>query len=80
MSMSIDSASAVDASGAVGGSGLAWPFSLTLVKQLFAVVHAGRPYWLRYAVRSLSALGSSNAPMIATVAPLPWVEAADVRL
>src|SRR3954447_20080851 len=31
----------------------------TLRKQPFAVVHAGSPYWARYAARSLSAFGSS---------------------
>src|SRR5207248_957573 len=55
------------------GSGLAWPFSLTFLKQPFAVVQAGRPNCERYAARSDSAFGSSCASTIPTVAPLPPV-------
>jgi hypothetical protein len=29
--------------GGFAGSGVAWPFSLTILRQPFAVVHAGRP-------------------------------------
>src|SRR5438105_6134260 len=53
------------------GSGLAAPFWLTFLKQPFAVVHAVRPYWLRYVARSSSARGSSYASTMATGAPVP---------
>src|SRR5262244_2535210 len=51
------------------GSGLAWPFWFTFLKQPFAVVHAGRPKLLRYLARSASALGLSIASTMAMVAP-----------
>src|SRR5689334_21332012 len=49
------------------GSGDVAPFWLTLRKQPLAVVHAGRPNWLRYTARSDSAFGSSKASTIAMV-------------
>ena len=49
------------------------PFWLSLRKQPFWVVHAGRPYALRYTARSASAVGSSLASTIATVLPAPPV-------
>ena len=55
------------------GSGLAAPVWFTLRKQPLAVVHGGRPNWDRYVARSDSALGSSNASTMATVAPAPAV-------
>jgi hypothetical protein len=45
-----------------------------LVKQPFAVVHAGKPNWLVNTARSLSAAGSSNASTIAIVSPPPALE------
>src|ERR1039458_3625623 len=53
------------------GSGDAWPFWLTFLKQPFAVVQAARPYCDRYTARSASAVGSSLASTMATMRPLP---------
>src|SRR5438477_97540 len=55
------------------GRGVVLPFWLSLRKQPFWVVHAGRPYALRYTARSASAVGSSLASTIATVLPAPPV-------
>ena len=43
----------------VVGSGLVAPFWFSFLKQPLAVVQAASPYWLRYAARSDSAVGSS---------------------
>ena len=44
---------------------------VVLRKQPFAVVHAGRPYWVRKTARSASAVESPYASTIATVWPAP---------
>ncbi len=71
--MSMSSAISPAQPASARGSGLAAPFWLTFRKQPLAVVHGGRPNWARYTARSASAFGSSNASMMATVAPLPAV-------
>src|SRR4051794_8781546 len=43
--------------GALPGSGEVAPFWLTIFRQPLALVHGGRPNWLRYVARSLAALG-----------------------
>ncbi len=55
----------------VAGSGLVLPFSSSLRKQPFAVVHAGRPNSLSYTPRSASAVGSLYA---STTAIVCWEE------
>src|SRR5690242_18930718 len=47
--------------------GLVVPFRFTLRKQPLALMHEGRPNWLRYTARSDSAFGSSEASTIAMV-------------
>ncbi len=49
------------------------PLIITLVKQPFLLVHAGRPNCARYTPRSDSAFLSSNASTIAMVGPLAAV-------
>src|SRR5215472_10292462 len=56
-----------------GGRGEVCPIWFTILRQPLAVVQAGRPNWLRYVARSLSAFLYPNASTIAIVAPAPFV-------
>src|SRR3984885_2540826 len=67
ISMSSDSSTPHPVLPAADGSGLVWPFSLTLEKQ--PVPQAGRPQSGRSVARSGAASGSAKASTAATFAP-----------
>src|ERR1700685_1103570 len=78
ISRSSDSSSSQPPVGSDLGS-LLVPYSLTIFRQPLAVVHAGRPYFSRYAARSLAALGSLKASTTAMVSPPEALVASVVR-